>query len=126
MSEASGQSSLALGSSAYATQGGSVVISAAWNGGAYVTETYSSQPGQLVLRSTGGTILYTDAASTSGVQLLPGSGSWDVLSDRNRKDNFRGVDGESLLLQLRAIPVSSWNYKSQDASISHIGPIAQD
>ena len=50
----------------------------------------------------------------------------DVLSDRNRKDNFRGVDGESLLQQLRAIPVSSWNYKSQDASIRHIGPMAQD
>ena len=71
-------------------------------------------------------MLYTNANSTRGVQLTAGNGSWNMLSDRNRKDNFRGVDGESLLLQLRAIPVSSWNYTSQDASIRHIGPMAQD
>ena len=125
-SSAYGVSAIAIGSDAISNEDGAVVISAGWNGGANVQSVTSTVPGQLVLRSTGGTALYTNANSTSGVQLTAGNGSWNMLSDRNRKDNFRGVDGESLLLQLRAIPVSSWNYKSQDASIRHIGPMAQD
>jgi hypothetical protein len=31
-----------------------------------------------------------------------------------------------VLRKLAAIPVSTWNYKTQDTSIRHIGPMAQD
>jgi len=36
------------------------------------------------------------------------------------------VDGEDLLARLRGVPVSTWNYKAQDASVRHMGPMAQD
>jgi hypothetical protein len=63
---------------------------------------------------------------TAGVQVAAGGGSWSSISDRNAKENFEAVDGRSLLERLAAIPVQTWSYKSQDPSIRHIGPMAQD
>src|SRR4029079_13845755 len=48
------------------------------------------------------------------------------LSDRNAKANITAVDGQAVLAKLASIPVAVWNYKTQDASIKHIGPMAQD
>jgi hypothetical protein len=42
------------------------------------------------------------------------------------KENFANVDGEELLERLRNVPITSWNYKTQDSKIRHIGPMAQD
>ena len=42
------------------------------------------------------------------------------------KTAFRPVNGERVLAAIRAMPVRSWQYKSQDASIRHMGPTAQD
>ena len=42
------------------------------------------------------------------------------------KENTTSVDGPALLEKLRAVPVQTWNYKSQDATIRHMGPMAQD
>jgi hypothetical protein len=81
---------------------------------------------QTIFRSSGGYWLYSNSTATAGVTLAPGSGSWSSLSDRNMKENFFAVDGEEILARLRNVPVSTWNYKSQDASIRHIGPMAQD
>ena len=58
--------------------------------------------------------------------MAPGGGSWAALSDANMKENFREVSGEEVLAKLAAIPVREWNYTSQDASIRHMGPTAQD
>ena len=58
--------------------------------------------------------------------LAAGDGSWSSVSDRKAKENFSSVDGVSLLGKLSAIPMQTWNYKSQDASIRHMGPMAQD
>lgn len=55
-----------------------------------------------------------------------GSGSWSTLSDRNVKDNVAEVDGNEILAQIAAMPISKWNYITQDESIRHIGPMAQD
>ena len=49
-----------------------------------------------------------------------------MLSDHNSKENFRPTEGDALLARLNSIPISTWNYKSQDRSIRHIGPMAQD
>jgi hypothetical protein len=48
------------------------------------------------------------------------------VSDRNVKENVAAVDGRDLLDKLDAIPLATWNYKTQDESIRHIGPMAQD
>ena len=47
-------------------------------------------------------------------------------SDRAVKANFGSVDPADMLERVRSLPITTWNYKSDDASIRHIGPVAQD
>jgi trimeric autotransporter adhesin len=78
-------------------------------------------------RYAGGYRLYTNATTTTGVSLNAGGSSWNVISDRNRKEDFSTLDGESVLLRLRSVPVSKWRYKDEvDRTVRHIGPMAQD
>jgi flagellar capping protein FliD len=60
------------------------------------------------------------------VTLAPGGGSWNSVSDRNMKANFAAVNTREILRGVLNLPISTWNYKSQDTSIRHIGPMAQD
>jgi trimeric autotransporter adhesin len=53
-------------------------------------------------------------------------GTWRNSSDRNLKERFTKVDERALLAKLAAIPIESWNYKSESLSVRHIGPMAQD
>lgn len=80
---------------------------------------------QFMVRASGGTVLYTDTALAAGVQLFPGSGAWSSLSDSTKKNNFLLLNNESYFKQFRSMNVYSWNYKSQDVSIRHMGPTAQ-
>jgi len=81
-------------------------------------------------RATGGVRFVTavdgSGNPTAGVQVAAGGGSWSSISDRNLKENFSPVDAEDILARLAALPISTWNYKAQDESIRHIGPMAQD
>ena len=79
-----------------------------------------------VARATGGVYFYTNTALNAGVKVTAGGGSWSSVSDRNLKENFAVVDGQDVLRKLANIPIATWNYKSQDAAIRHIGPVAQD
>jgi hypothetical protein len=81
---------------------------------------------QFKLRATGGTVILSDTGITSGVRLSKGSSVWQSLSDRSSKRNIRRVDGEKILEKLEQMPISRWSYKTQDESIEHIGPMAQD
>ena len=54
------------------------------------------------------------------------SGALTEASDVNRKENFGAVDGEAVLARLAALPISTWNYIGDDASVRHMGPMAQD
>ncbi|HEX6641429.1 MAG TPA: tail fiber domain-containing protein, partial [Thermoanaerobaculia bacterium] len=81
---------------------------------------------KLAMASDGSTTLYSNSSLTSGVTLPAGGGTWNSVSDRNMKENFAPVDGEDVLARLRNVPISIWNYKSQNANVRHIGPMAQD
>jgi hypothetical protein len=48
------------------------------------------------------------------------------VSDRNAKENFSAINPREVLEKVAALSVQSWNYKSQAASIRHIGATAQD
>ncbi len=50
----------------------------------------------------------------------------DLRSDRKVKANISAVEGREILERLAQVPISSWNYKTEGASIRHIGPMAQD
>jgi hypothetical protein len=81
---------------------------------------------QAIFRSSGGFTIYTDAGLASGVTVGAGGGSWSSVSDRNLKENFAAVDGEDVLRRLRAVPVTTWNYKAEGHAVRHMGPMAQD
>ncbi len=78
-------------------------------------------------RFAGGYRLLTNSAATIGVVLLASGNSWSAISDENLKENFIPVDGESFLNNIANMPLTTWNYKGQDAKTwRHYGPMAQD
>lgn len=134
---AQGNASVAMGSSVNALGDFSVALGSnsttGANAGSFVfgdasttTPVTNSSANQFMVRAAGGTIIYSNAAMNAGVSLAPGAGAWATISDRNRKENFRPENAESVLSRLVSLPVTSWNYRSQDASIRHMGPMAQD
>jgi hypothetical protein len=91
----------------------------------------STTDDQFSARATGGARFVSaiddgNGNPTAGVILNAGAGSWSNLSDRNRKEHFAPVDGQDVLARLTEVPIATWNYKSQDPSIRHVGPTAQD
>jgi hypothetical protein len=48
------------------------------------------------------------------------------VSDRNVKRDIEPVDEQSVLEAVVRMPVSTWSYKSDDPSVRHMGPMAQD
>jgi hypothetical protein len=117
---AGGNYSFAAGYYAQATNSGSFV----WSDGTG-TPTSSASDNSVTFRASGGYRLFSDTG-TSGVQLAPGGGSWTSLSDRNAKENFEPVSGEAILERVADMPITTWNYRTQEKSIRHLGPMAQD
>lgn len=92
---------------------------------------FSNRANEFAVRSTGGVRFVTSISGVNGeplngVKLNTGSGSWSNLSDKNVKENVRPVDTESALDEVLALPLNTWNYKTQDPAIRHMGPMAQD
>lgn len=123
---ASGNFSVAIGKNARtANRQGSIVIGDGCAGFSS-DSVYATANNQFVARGCGGIKFYTSQNLSSGVEVAPGGGAWSSISDRNRKQHFAAVDGEALLARLRALPVTTWSYKTQDDGIRHMGPMAQD
>ena len=120
---ASGNKSFAIGSYA-STNGhkGSFVY-----GDASTTDTVkNTADNQFMIRAAGGILFYSDSTLTNAAQLLSGSGSWNIVSDSLKKENFDLLQTGSLPTSLNSLSVYSWNYISQDTRIRHIGPTAQN
>ncbi|HEX8267739.1 MAG TPA: tail fiber domain-containing protein [Pyrinomonadaceae bacterium] len=90
------------------------------------TATMTLTNSKLSMKSDGSTELTSNSGGGAGVSLAAGGGAWNSLSDRNMKDNFKAVNSREILRGVLALPISTWNYKTQDASIRHIGAMAQD
>lgn len=54
------------------------------------------------------------------------AGTLTQNSDRNSKENFRGLDHKALLQKIASLDITEWNFKYENAGIRHIGPMAQD
>jgi hypothetical protein len=82
------------------------------------------------VRATGGIYFVTGVDGTgqqnAGPFCAAGGGSFTAYSDRNAKENFSATDGREVLARVVAMPIETWNYKAQDASIRHMGAMAQD
>ncbi|MCB2408787.1 tail fiber domain-containing protein [Hymenobacter lucidus] len=64
--------------------------------------------------------------STHTGAYLSSGGTWTNASDRNKKHRFAPVSGEDVLRRLRQVPLTSWSYKTDPATVRHLGPMAQD
>lgn len=120
---ASGQNSTAMGKRVSTNlKWGSFVM------GDASTATYmnSSADQEFSARFSGGYRLFSNTSLTSGVTLAAGGGAWASVSDKNKKENFIELNAEDILLKIKDMPVTEWNYKTQDHNIHHIGPMAQD
>jgi hypothetical protein len=67
---------------------------------------------------------FSNPDATVGVRL--DVGSWRSASDGHLKEHVRPLAGERVLARLARLPIREWNYITQDASIRHLGPTAQD
>ncbi len=130
--KAYGSNSLAAGFNANANYDGCFV----WSDSSVLASVGSSAANQFVVRAAGGFYL----GNSSGVISIPSGhyietstggylttgGSWVNSSDKNAKANFDPINSADVLRKVSELPISSWNYKAEDASVRHIGPTAQD
>ena len=49
-----------------------------------------------------------------------------LTSDRNAKENFSTINALAVLAKVASLPVTEWNYKTDEKGVQHIGPMAQD
>ena len=134
LNSASGNLSFAAGTRAQANHSGAFVWADSWGCDAVTgncpLDFASTADNEFAVRATGG-VRFVSAVDGNGnpgagVVLPAGGGSWSSLSDRNAKANWLPVDGQAVLERLATVPVATWNYKAQDASVRHMGPSAQD
>ncbi len=63
----------------------------------------------------------------AGVTVIEGQVGFTASSDRNKKENFKAVDGEKVLGKIRGLSLTSWNFIGHDPKqFRHYGPMAQD
>jgi hypothetical protein len=119
---ASGHKSTALGSySSTNGMNGSFVY-----GDASTTTLVKNTVGnQFMIRAAGGIVFYSDVAATIGVEVAPGGGAWNTLSDSTKKENFIVLENDHYLHQFKLMDIYLWNYKTQQNKIKHMGPTAQ-
>lgn len=70
------------------------------------------------------------APTANPIELAGGAFSdgatWSNASDYNLKANFASLNVDEILGKIASLPITEWNYKSDDVSVRHIGPMAQD
>jgi hypothetical protein len=54
------------------------------------------------------------------------AGALTEASDAALKEGFETVDAQNVLARLLQLPITTWNYIADGASVRHMGPMAQD
>ncbi len=118
---ASGSNSIAMGVNANTnSHSNSFCFSGALNDMA----TANTADNQMMMRFTN----YTFFVSASNyAYLIPASNGWAYTSDKNKKERFQEMSGETVLAKIAKIPFYSWNFKASDTrQYRHYGIMAQD
>ncbi|MEW6249841.1 MAG: tail fiber domain-containing protein [Planctomycetota bacterium] len=63
--------------------------------------------------------------STSTNAYLSLGGTWTNASSTEFKDNFEGVDTRAVLAKVAGLPIKTWNYRTENATVRHMGPTAE-
>ncbi|MEO9547972.1 MAG: tail fiber domain-containing protein [Crocinitomicaceae bacterium] len=119
--EATGHFSTALGTNASTDfKNGSFVY-----GDNSTTDTVKNTANQqFMVRAAGGVIIYSSSNLLNGVSLASGGGSWNMISDMNKKHSITKINSDLGESWYEDIQVYKWKYKNQNQE--HIGPMAQD
>lgn len=80
---------------------------------------------------TSSTFIISEAGNATQFELdssgnLTITGTLTDASDVNLKENFSSINPKQVLGQVVALPITTWNYKSDDDTVRHIGPMSQD
>ena len=87
--------------------------------------TSNTAPNQMMMRFDNYTFYV--AGTNNYAYIIPSSNGWAYTSDRNRKENFEELNGESVLKKIAKIPFYSWNFKDKEVKqYRHYGIMAQD
>ncbi|SMD11713.1 tail fiber domain-containing protein [Pedobacter nyackensis] len=81
---------------------------------------------QFSARYANGYRLFTNATKTVGISLAANGNAWVSISDSTKKENYSKPDHGYFLAELGKLRIGSWNYKVQDKSMRHYGPMAQE
>ncbi len=122
---ASGILSFAAGLDAKANFDGCFV----WGDRSTFDEVRCDAQDRFVVRATGGIFMLaggTNQTNYTGVVLPPGAQAWIAASDRAGKNNVEPIDAKAILRKVAALPITTWTWTTQDPSIRHMGPMAQD
>ena len=91
-----------------------------WNGTLFASSTIFDNGNIGIGTSTPGYLL-----TLSGGAYSDGS-TWNNASSRSLKENFTQLNGADILSKISQLEMTQWNYIGQPASMTHIGPIAED
>jgi len=81
---------------------------------------------EFAVRAAGGFRFRSNATLTNGCNIAAGGASIVCASSRTLKENYFTVDGEDVLLRMRGVPVTTWNYIDEGRQSRHMGPFAED
>ncbi|MFN8589859.1 MAG: tail fiber domain-containing protein [Thermomicrobiales bacterium] len=73
-----------------------------------------------------GDLCVIDSDCCTGLDCGQGRCNQLPTSDRTLKTNFGSVDPADMLRRVKDLPITTWNYRGDDPSVRHIGPMAQD
>ena len=128
---ASGNYSTAVGFSSSASGSGSTAMGINANtnlkpysfciGGSQLP-TINTTDSQMMMRFSNYTFWVTPS---SYAYLVPASNGWAYTSDKNKKERFEELNGETVLQKISNIPFYSWNFKDTK-QYRHYGIMAQD
>jgi hypothetical protein len=134
--EASGKYSTALGNSTTASGANSTAMGRNANTNFHTnafcltgigtnTITNNTTDNQMMMRFDNYTFFVS--GSNNYAYITTASNGWAYTSDRNKKENFVELNGESVLGKISKIPFYSWNFKAKETSqFRHYGIMAQD
>jgi hypothetical protein len=86
----------------------------------------TSGTGVVGLSVTGSSGSFVGGGGGGGTCYFNGGAGWVCTSDRNKKENFKPVNAQTVLEKLAKMPVTRWNMKGDRDKIPHMGPVAQD
>jgi hypothetical protein len=85
-----------------------------------------------VFQNVNGQARITDAGDATNEFVLDQNGNLTISgtltqnSDRDTKRDLRPVSGDDVLARLVRLPITTWNLKTDDPAVRHMGPMAQD